>query len=111
MNYKNLNINQVQMYSKQSKKQLLKSLDSMQKTITKLHEDNYIDGGYSIEIYRNDIPVQTISVGIEESFIGTTYNRIKDLTSSLIEVYQDGNSIVKGKIIFQDEWDESTTKK
>ena len=103
---KNLTEYQIKNYKKQTKKELIQSLDYMQKSLSEAQNRDIIGGQYTIEVYKNKIPVQTISMGWDENPHGAKFSEIQELTTALMRVYQDYDSLIETKIILLDEWDE-----
>ena len=103
---KNLTDYQIKSYKKQTKKELIQSLDYMQKSLSEAQNRDFIGGQYTIEVYKNKIPVQTISMGWDENPHGAKFSEIQELTTALMRVYQDYDSLIETKIILLDEWDE-----
>ena len=103
---KNLTEYQIKNYKKQTKKELIQSLDYMQKSLSEAQNRDFIGGQYTIEVYKNKIPVQTISMGWDENPHGAKFSEIQELTTALMRVYQDYDSLIETKIILLDEWDE-----
>ena len=56
--YKNLNEYQKENYKTKTKKELLQTIDWMQGDINKHRNNDLISGCYTIEVYKNKIPVQ-----------------------------------------------------
>ena len=102
----NLTEYQIKSYKKQSKKELIQSLNWMQGCLNKANLKDDISGCYIIEVYKNKIPVQTISMGWDENPHGAKFSEIQELTTSLMRVYQDYDSLIETKIILLEEWDE-----
>ena len=103
---KNLTEYQIKNYKKQTKKELIQSLDWMQRSLSEAQNKDSIGGQYTIEVYKNKIPVQTISLGWDENPHGAKFSEIQELTTSLMRVYQDYDSLIETKIILLEEWDE-----
>ena len=103
---KNLTDYQIKNYKKQTKKELIQSLDWMQRSLSEAQNKDSIGGQYTIEVYKNKIPVQTISMGWDENPHGAKFSEIQELTTSLMRVYQDYDSLIETKIILLEEWDE-----
>jgi hypothetical protein len=103
---KNLTEYQIKNYKKQTKKELIQSLDWMQGSLSEAQSKDNIGGQYTIEVYKNKIPVQTISLGWDENPHGAKFSEIQQLASSLMNAYQDYDSLIETKIILLDEWDE-----
>ena len=103
---KNLTEYQIKNYKKQTKKELIQSLDWMQRSLSEAKSKDNIGGQYTIEVYKNKIPVQTISLGWDENPHGAKFSEIQQLANSLMRAYQDYESLVETKIILLEEWDE-----
>ena len=103
---KNLTEYQIKNYKKQTKKELIQSLDWMQRSLSEAQNKDSIGGQYTIEVYKNKIPVQTISLGWDENPHGAKFSEIQELTTALMRVYQDYDSLIETKIILLEEWDE-----
>ena len=103
---KNLTEYQIKNYKKQTKKELIQSLDWMQGRLNKANLKDDISGCYIIEVYKNKIPVQTISMGWDENPNGARFSDIQQLANSLLRAYQDYDSLIETKIILLEEWDE-----
>lgn len=104
--YKNLNEYQKENYKTKTKKELLQTIDWMQGDINKHRNNDLISGCYTIEVYKNKIPVQTISLGWSENPHGANFSEVKQLAQSLMTAYQDYESLIETKIILLDDWDE-----
>ena len=107
---KNLTEYQIKNYKKQTKKELIQSLNWIQGRLNKANLKDDISGCYIIEVYKNKIPVQTISMGWNENPHGAKFSDIQQLANSLMNAYQDYDSLVETKIILLDEWDELPTQ-
>jgi hypothetical protein len=103
---KNLTDYQIKNYKKQTKKELIQSLDWMQRSLSEAQNKDSIGGQYTIEVYKNKIPVQTISMGWDENPHGAKFSEIQHLANSLMNAYQDYESLIETKIILLEEWDE-----
>ena len=103
---KNLTEYQIKNYKKQTKKELIQSLNWIQGRLNKANLKDDISGCYIIEVYKNKIPVQTISMGWNENPHGAKFSDIQQLANSLMNAYQDYDSLVETKIILLEEWDE-----
>lgn len=103
---KNLTEYQIKSYKKQTKKELIQSLDYMQRSLSEAQNRDIIGGQYTIEVYKNKIPVQTISMGWDENPHGAKFSDIQQLANSLMNAYQDYDSLIETKIILLEEWDE-----
>ena len=110
--YKNLNDYQIKYYSKQTKKELLQQLDWMQGRLNKANLNDDIGGCYIIEVYKNKIPVQTLTneFDLDKNPHGAKFSEVKELASTLMRAYQDYSSLVETKIILLDDWDELTAE-
>ena len=104
----NLTEYQIDSYKKKTKKELIQCLDWMQGSLTTAQNKDNIGGEYTIEVYKNKIPVQTISLGWNENPHGAKFSDVQQLASSLMNAYQDYESLVETKIILIDDWDELT---
>ena len=104
--YKNLNDYQIENYKKQTKKELLQQLDWMQGSLNKANLNDSISGCYSIEVYKNKIPVQTLKFDWDVNPHGANFSDVKELANSLMRAYQDYDSLVETKVILLDDWDE-----
>jgi len=104
--YKNLNDYQIENYKKQTKKELLQQLDWMQGSLNKANLNDSIGGCYSIEVYKNKIPVQTLKFDWDVNPHGANFSDVKELANSLMRAYQDYDSLVETKVILLDDWDE-----
>lgn len=103
---KNLTEYQIKNYKKQTKKELIQSLDWMQRSLSEAQSKDNIGGQYTIEVYKNKIPVQTISLGWDENPHGAKFSEIQQLANSLMNAYQDYESLIETKVILLEEWDE-----
>jgi hypothetical protein len=103
---KNLTDYQIKNYKKQTKKELIQSLDWVQGRLNKANLKDDISGCYIIEVYKNKIPVQTISMGWNENPHGARFSEIQQLANCLMSAYQDYDSLIETKIILLEEWDE-----
>ena len=103
---KNLTEYQIKNYKKQTKKELIQSLDWMQGRLNKANLKDDISGCYIIEVYKNKIPVQTISMDWDDNPHGAKFSEIQQLANSLMRAYQDYDSLIETKIILLEEWDE-----
>ena len=102
----NLTEHQIKSYKKQSKKELIQSLNWMQGRLNKANLKDDISGCYIIEVYKNKIPVQTISMDWDDNPHGAKFSEIQQLANSLMNAYQDYDSLIETKIILLEEWDE-----
>lgn len=103
---KNLTDYQIKSYKKQTKKELIQSLDYMQGYLKESSFKDDIGGCYIIEVYKNKIPVQTISMGWDDNPHGAKFSEVQKLANCLMGAYQDYDSLIETKIILLDEWDE-----
>ena len=103
---KNLTEYQIKNYKKQTKKELIQSLDWMQRSLSEAQSKDNIGGQYTIEVYKNKIPLQTISLGWDENPHGAKFSEIQQLANSLMNAYQDYESLIETKVILLEEWDE-----
>ena len=103
---KNLTEYQIKNYKKQTKKELIQSLDWMQRSLSEAQNKDSIGGQYTIEVYKNKIPVQTISMDWDDNPHGARFSEIQQLANSLMNAYQDYDSLIETKIILLEEWDE-----
>jgi len=105
--YRNLNKYQIKTYKKQTKKELLEQLDCMQGRLHKANLNDTIGGCYTIEVYKNKIPVQTLKFDWDTNPHGAKFSEVKELANTLMRAYQDHSSLIETKIVLFDDWDES----
>ena len=67
-------------------------------------------GEYSITIFKNKKVVQVLKFTWEDNPHGSRWDEIQDLRHSLMNSYQDYDSLIESEVTFKDDWDERIKK-
>ena len=93
--------------SKMTKKELIAKLEDSQIEIKRANHKLDFYGSYSINIFKNKKKVQSLDFTIDDVPNGATFDEIKDLEHSLMNAYQDYESLIESEITIKNDWDET----
>ena len=93
--------------SKMTKKELIAKLEDSQIEIKKTNYKLDVYGSYSINIFKNKKKVQSLDFTLDDVPNGARFDEIKDLEHSLMNAYQDYESLIESEIIIKNDWDET----
>ena len=89
-----------------TKAELITRLEDSDKEVRKERWKLDMPGEYQIRILKNKKEVQELNFTWDDNPHGARWNEVKDLEHSLMNAYQDYESIVESIILIKNDWDE-----
>ena len=95
---------------KMTKKELISRIEDSEIQCRKTNYKLETQGTYSINIFKNKKKVQSLDFNWDDNPNGGRIDEIKDLEYSLMNAYQDYESLIESEIIIKNDWDERERK-
>ena len=102
---------QIKTIKKETKEETLNRVNNLEKEIQRFNWDVMHWGKIKLIIYKNGEMIQELNFDEMNTANGFSFIEIKSISTELQKLYQDFESKIETKIIFNDEWDETPTPK
>jgi hypothetical protein len=89
-----------------TKAELITRLENSDKEVRKERWKLDMSGEYQIRILKNKKEVQELNFTWDDNPHGARWDELKDLEHSLMNAYQDYESIVESIVLIKNDWDE-----
>ena len=97
---------QIKAIKKETKEEILKRVDNLERDKRRAHWDQMHYGNVKITTFKNGDKVNTLDLNEEDTNNGFSFSDLKSISIDIQKLYQDYESNIKTVIVLTDVWDE-----